>query len=156
MKSYFRIREVGGGGRRTGEMEMFGDFVDRHNLMDIHFSGMRFTWSNFQENPSLSRLDRFLIPLDWGDLFSPVVSSVLPRPGSNHVPLVLQGEATSSGPKPFHFHLIWLLHPGFKELVVDWWNSFVVEGTPSKKCRLKLTLLREAQDLEQGGFQPCW
>lgn len=33
--------------RRTRGMDTFGDFVDRHELIDVHMTGARFTWSNF-------------------------------------------------------------------------------------------------------------
>lgn len=100
---------------------MFGDFVDSHKLLDVPLLGARFTWSKFQENPSMSRLDYYLIFMDWEELF-------LPRPESEHSPLVLQGKMTCSGPRLFRFQPMWLLHPGFKGLVVDWWNFFEVEG----------------------------
>lgn len=52
-------KEMSNGGRRTRGMERFGDFVDKNNLLDVPCSGPRFTWSNFQERPMMSRLIGF-------------------------------------------------------------------------------------------------
>lgn len=42
--------------------------------------------------------------------------------GSDHVPIFLKGgEACCQvGPRPFKFHNMWLLHPGFVDLVKGW------------------------------------
>lgn len=58
------LDEKSNGGRRTKSMELFGDFVDRNNLLDFPCSGPRFTWSHFQDRPVMSRLDRFLVSPD--------------------------------------------------------------------------------------------
>lgn len=60
-----------GGGKRTRAMELFGNFIDRLGLLDIVTSGPRFTWSNFQVTPAMSKLNRFLISVEWDDLFNP-------------------------------------------------------------------------------------
>lgn len=59
-------------------MDIFEDFVDRNDLIDVHLVGARFTWSNFQDNLSLSKLDRFLVSTDCDDFFSPMSVSALP------------------------------------------------------------------------------
>lgn len=70
-------------------MDLFGDFVDKNDLLDVPTAGSQFTWSNFQIIYSLSRLDRFLISMEWEECFSPIRALVLPRPGSNHKSLLL-------------------------------------------------------------------
>lgn len=77
--------------RRTGGMEMFGDFVDGCNLLDVPISGTYFTWSNFQKDLALSKLDRFLISIILEDLFALLEVIPLARHRSNHIPLVLKG-----------------------------------------------------------------
>jgi hypothetical protein len=46
-------------------MMEFSDFIFEQDLMDLPFAGGPFTWSNNQEIPSWSRLDRFLVSSDW-------------------------------------------------------------------------------------------
>lgn len=89
--------------RMTKGMDLFCDFVDRNELINLHLSGARFTWSNFQGNPSLSKLDRFLVSVDWEELFSPISVSALPRPGSNHNLLLLKGGEEDNCTRPFPF-----------------------------------------------------
>lgn len=83
--------ERSGGGRRTGGMEIFGDFVDKNDFLDVQLVGARFTWSNFQERPLMSHLDCFLIFMEWDECFSPTGGLVLPRPSSDHSSIMLQG-----------------------------------------------------------------
>jgi hypothetical protein len=42
-------------------MMEFSDFIFEQGLMNLPLAGGTFTWSNNQENPSWSRLDRFLV-----------------------------------------------------------------------------------------------
>lgn len=39
------------------KMALFGDFINRWRLIDGPLKGAKFMWSNFQDRPSLSRLD---------------------------------------------------------------------------------------------------
>lgn len=48
------------GGSTTAEMEAFLDWIDYHLLVDLQLGGAKFTRSNHQNPPMLSRLDRFL------------------------------------------------------------------------------------------------
>ena len=58
------------GGRRTsGNMTFFSDWINRHALMDPNLSGASYTWSNHQDPPVMSRLDRFLVSTDWIQLY---------------------------------------------------------------------------------------
>lgn len=42
-------------------MELFNEFIGSFQLRDIFVSGVKFTWSNKHENPTLIKLDRILI-----------------------------------------------------------------------------------------------
>lgn len=77
--------------RRTRGMDMFCDFVYRKELIDVQMSGAKFTWSNFQDRPTLSKLDRFLISTDWDDYLSPINVCALLRSGSDHMLILLKG-----------------------------------------------------------------
>lgn len=109
-------------------MNEFCEFVEYNELINLSISRAQLTWSNLQERPSLSKLDRFLIYAYWDDYFSPVFVHALPRVGSDHVPILLKGgEAISrSGPIPFKFQNMWLIHPSFVDLVKWWWEVMEV------------------------------
>lgn len=122
---------------------MFVDFVDNNLLLDVLIAGTRFTWSNFQEDPTPSKLDRFLVSMSWKDLFSLLEVFPMARPGSDHIPIVLRGGAKSASPRPFRFQAMWTLFPGFGDLIGDWWQSFMVKGPLGQRFRLTLKLLRK-------------
>lgn len=87
--------------RRTSGMDNFSSFVDGMSLMYVLITGPCFTWSNLQADSAMSKLDTFLISIDWEDLFSPLMAVALPRLVSDHVPIFLGGGEVSAGPKPF-------------------------------------------------------
>lgn len=51
------------GVRRLWNMELFSNFIDSCALKEVPVAGIRFTWSNFQERPCLSKLGSFSYPL---------------------------------------------------------------------------------------------
>jgi hypothetical protein len=52
--------------RRMGR---FGHFLNLANLKEIHLEGWLFTWSNECAHPTLKRIDRAFIYVDWKLLF---------------------------------------------------------------------------------------
>ena len=54
----------------------------------------------------MSRLDRFLISDEWEGYFNNVVQSILPRPVSNHFPILLDAGGILRGPSPFRFGIL--------------------------------------------------
>lgn len=82
-------------------------------LWELTFAGLSFTWFNLQENPSLSKLDRFLVSSEWDVTFPMSKGVVLSRPTSNHMLILLNGRPLITFPHPFKFEicglLIWVL-----------------------------------------------
>jgi hypothetical protein len=54
-------------GRLTGAMTNFSNFIAKLGLIDLPLLEGQFTWSNNQDPPSKSRIDRFLVSTDWKD-----------------------------------------------------------------------------------------
>jgi len=59
-------------------------------LQDMHLHGRCFTWSNERERPTLVRLDRVLISVDWDEKFLNAHLHGLGCDASDHCPLLLQ------------------------------------------------------------------
>ena len=60
-------------------------------------------------NPRMSRLDKFLFANDWDSYFGGAIQSLLPRPTSDHFPILLGGGGEIvKGPIPFRFENMWL------------------------------------------------
>lgn len=76
----------------------------------------------------MSRLDRFLVSVDWEEPFRGVAQVKLRKPVSDHWPILLNLEDEDWGPKTFRFNNACLNHKDFLGKVKEWWPSFEVEG----------------------------
>ncbi|RVW55159.1 LINE-1 reverse transcriptase-like [Vitis vinifera] len=72
-------------------MRRFAQIIDELGLVDIPLQGGSFTWSGGLNNQTRARLDRFLETPCWLDQFSRVLLRRLPRPTSDHYPILLEG-----------------------------------------------------------------
>ncbi|RVW26389.1 putative ribonuclease H protein [Vitis vinifera] len=88
-------------GRITPNMRRFAHIIDDLGLVDLPLQGGAFTWSGGLNNQSWARLDRFLVSPSWLDKFSGVNQRRLPRPVSDHFPILLEGGGLRRGPSPF-------------------------------------------------------
>lgn len=68
-------------------MRAFSDWIGIQNLVDLPLGGAKYTWSNRQESSVMSRLDRFLVSIEWIDLFPHCIQVALARPTSDHCPI---------------------------------------------------------------------
>ena len=58
-----------GGCSMNSAMRDFSDWIHQHDLIDLPLSGAKFTWTNNQQDPMMSQLDRFVVSPDWLDIF---------------------------------------------------------------------------------------
>ena len=84
-----------------------------------------YTWSNFRENPTCSRLDRFLFSPGWRRIFPYYQQEVQLRGVSDHFPLVITTDRATWGPGPFRLDNDWLDNLEFKDLVRSTWSEAV-------------------------------
>ena len=96
-------------------MRDFSDWICHHDLFDLPLRGADFTWSDLQKNAVMRRLDRFLVSLDWLETCFAVSQKALPRPISDHCPLLLETRVEDWGSPPFRFELMWLSEMGFAD-----------------------------------------
>ena len=69
-------------------MFAFLDFTESNSLVDLLLEGASFTWFKDFGIPSMSRIDRALVSLDWEEHFENISQRVLPRVISDHCPLL--------------------------------------------------------------------
>ena len=50
-------------------MELFSEFIEDLNLIDLPLEGGSFTWSSGSERPSMSRIDKVLVSQDWEEQY---------------------------------------------------------------------------------------
>ena len=79
------------GGRITQAMRRFAFVLDDLGVRDLPLQGGPFTWRGGTNGQTMSRIDRFLVSGDWESHFSRIIQSTLPRPVSDHFPILLNG-----------------------------------------------------------------
>ncbi|RVW50774.1 LINE-1 reverse transcriptase-like [Vitis vinifera] len=130
-------------GNLNGAMRRFAQVVDDLALIDLPLQGGVYSWSGGRSNQTWARLDRFLVSQDWLDIFRGVVQCRLPRPTSDHFPILLKGGGMSRGPSPFRFENMWLKVDGFKELLREWWQEGERVGRASFRMAAKMKEMKE-------------
>ncbi|XP_038973168.1 uncharacterized protein LOC103699679 [Phoenix dactylifera] len=121
----------------------FRDFVQLNGLVDLGFSGPRFTWCNNQPGGARvwERLDRAFASPDWILRFPTYRVSHLPRIASDHCPLLISTSSVSGHHSPFRFEKIWLLYPQSWDIVRDAWRV-PVRGDAMRRVSRKLELTK--------------
>ena len=89
-------------------MFAFSDFIESNSLVDLQLEGVSFTWFRDSGIPSMSRIDRALVSLDWEEHFENISQWVLPRVISDHCLLLLEVGVVRRGQSAFKFENMWL------------------------------------------------
>jgi hypothetical protein len=79
------------------------DFISDQGLMDLPLAGGSFTWSLSQNPPVWSRIDCFLVSLDWEARFPMVSHTRLSRLYLDYFSILLDCGDVSRGSIPFKF-----------------------------------------------------
>ncbi|RVW73021.1 hypothetical protein CK203_057450 [Vitis vinifera] len=89
-----------------------------------------------------SNMRRFLFNEGWDNHFGDVRQCVLPRPVSDHFPILLDVGGGRRGPSPFRFENMWLKVEGVKELMKSWWEGVSFNGSASFILAEKIKVLK--------------
>jgi hypothetical protein len=103
---------------------LFVDWSNRYDLIEIKNAGRLYTWANNQENLIMAAIDKVFVTTCWEQLFPAVSVRTLPRVGSDHTPLVFDsGAFIAPKLKQFRFEKWWLNIDGFHQVVTSTWNK---------------------------------
>lgn len=121
----------------SNTMAEFLDFINYSALVDLELrrGGGDFTWSRSGEATTFSRLDRFLISVDWAVSWPNLIQKTLPHCVSDLYPICLEKLVVHKGKPPFRFENMWLQADGFTTPVNNWWNQFEVMGMLAKSLQ---------------------
>jgi hypothetical protein len=108
--------------------------------MEIDLRGRRFTWSNEQDQPMLTRIGRFFGTPEWLTLFPNLDLQALSTMGSDHCPLFLTGDVARQHYVGFRFESYWVNMSGFLETVEEAWKQPV--NTQDAILRMHVKLIR--------------
>lgn len=125
------------------EANLFNEMINNVGLIEIPLVERAYTWSNKRENPTLVRLDRCLVNLDWDDSFPNTCLASLTRDASDHVPLLLTASTTIPKGGCFRFENSWHRHQAFKESMRSVIAS-TINGRPGKSFIARLKSCRKA------------
>ncbi len=92
-------------------------------LIDLPLLNKSFTWSNGRRTPTLECLDRALVSQSWLIFFPRSSLRALPRPRSDHTPLLLMASSFVSSSSIFRFESYWLRYPTSSEVVSKAWAA---------------------------------
>jgi hypothetical protein len=95
-------------------------------VREIQLAGKRFTWSNGQSNPTMSRIDRAFCITPWEELHLDPILRPESASSSDHCLLILQTQEHMPKHPTFIFEVHWLLMLGLTECVQQAWNKRII------------------------------
>lgn len=123
-----------------------GALMDSNGLIDLGFSGYRFTWSNRRSGNANIRewLDRGVANIEWRALFPCASISHLPAVASDHSPILLccsrLGQQVA---RPFKFQAMWTRDESSLLVVEHAWKSYYF-GSPAFRLCFRIKASRRA------------
>ena len=96
-------------------------------MVDLGFSGSRYTWTNKQGISGLIQecIDRFFVTPDWWHLYPEAQVAYLTRRHSDHCLVILESNPRRlmQRPRPFVFQNFWLSDTSFPGVVSSSWQA---------------------------------
>ena len=119
--------KFGGRGVHINRSLAFKDCLDRCSMVDMRFSGPRYTWTNKRDfnNLILEKIDRFFMNPDWCVIYLNARVTHLFRCHSDHCPVPMETLLVRSVKltSPFRFQEFWLSDISFPTIVSKAWNG---------------------------------
>jgi exonuclease III len=99
----YKVEDKSGNRLNRRLMTRFKETLDNAQLMEVDLRGRAYTWSNEQNDPTFTRIDRFFGSPEWHILFPNIHLQALSTSGSDHAPLLLTGDVTRQNYSRFRF-----------------------------------------------------
>lgn len=113
------------------QARMFREAVDSCSLIELHYTGYKFTWNNNQSGDKnlQERIDRFFSNQAWKDMYRGSYVSHLEKRRSDHLPLslsiktLIRTQPEKKEKKLFRFEEMWLRDESCAEVVANAWTN---------------------------------
>jgi hypothetical protein len=126
------------------DMENFIDWINQMELMDIEICNSKYTWSNMRRDPTLVKLERVIVNIQWGQKFLHSACRTLGRPTSDHKPLLLDNDIPLNKSKIFRYDDHWFACTDLVQIT----RNILIKGTremaPVSKLNFRLRSIRAA------------
>jgi endonuclease/exonuclease/phosphatase (EEP) superfamily protein YafD len=142
----YKVEDKSNGRLNRRLMNRFKQVIDANQLMELDLRGRKFTWSNEQDTPTFTKIDRFFGTPEWHVLFPNVDLQALPTMGSDHCPLFLTGDVARQHYAGFRFESYWVDMPGFLEVIQEVWHQPV--NTQDTILKMHVKLIRTSKALK--------
>lgn len=130
-------------------MSKFRETIEELELKELALHRRKYTWTNGQAQPTMTRIDRCFSTTTWEEKFPTCNLQALVSTLSDHCPLYLQGVTQADRAKGFKFENFWIHMPGFQEIVQQTWKKPVATTNAFRKLHTKLGRLAKALKLWQ-------
>lgn len=118
--------------------DMFNEFINNTRLIEIPLAGRKFTRVS-DDGLKFSKLDRFLVSMEFKQRWKDLSVTALERRRSDHCPIMLRDKVIDYGPKPFRVYDFWM-----EEVVRSGWGNPVRSSRPNCRYRDKMKNVRVA------------
>jgi hypothetical protein len=129
-------------------MRKFREVVDDLLLNDILLNGRCFTWSNDQQNRTLTRIDRILGSVEWHLSFPGFFLQGISSAISDHCPLLLSTVSDNIKCRRFRFESHWIKKEDFLEVVKNAWEDTSYKESENPFLMFNKKLKRTAKALQ--------
>lgn len=113
--------------RGFGLMCAFNDLIRDFQLVDVPLENRKYTWSNKQPAPILSKIDRCLITPEWALQLLDISLQALEVIVSDHAPMLLQCKHRQQRKAPMRLKRFWLQYAYTAETVRTTWEDPIME-----------------------------
>lgn len=126
------------------EADAFNDCINDLNLIELPLLDRLFTWTNKRTVPTLERLDRAFINLEWDGVLPSTLLSSMTRRTSDHVPLKIEISTAIPKSQVFRFENYWVKDATFLPIIVSAWNCRIPNSDPAVVISTKLKRTRRS------------
>jgi hypothetical protein len=128
-------------------MSRFQKAINHLHLRELNLLGKKFTWSNNQSSPTMSRIDKAFYIVAWENLYDKTTLQALSSSSSDHCPLLVFPFILPYVRLKFRFESYWIQIPEFREVVQESWSRDTPHNL-NHMMTLHIKLARVAKDLK--------